>query len=47
MWMRAIKAASASTANRIRVLPSSLTSGNYKATKNSVLGEQAEDHQSR
>jgi hypothetical protein len=31
MWIRAITAASASSANRTRVLPSSLTPGTYKA----------------
>jgi DNA-binding PadR family transcriptional regulator len=36
MWIRAITAASASSANRTRVLPSSLTTGTYKTSKDPI-----------
>jgi hypothetical protein len=36
MWMLAITPAPASSANRIRVLPSSLTPATYKAGKDSI-----------
>jgi ABC-type uncharacterized transport system permease subunit len=36
MWMDAIAVASASSANRIRVVPSSLTLATYKAGKDSI-----------
>jgi hypothetical protein len=36
MWIRAITAASASSANRIRIVPSSFTPETYKAGKDSI-----------
>jgi DNA-binding PadR family transcriptional regulator len=36
MWIRAIAAASASAANRTRVLPSALTTGTYKTSRDPI-----------
>ena len=36
MWIRAITAASASSARRTRVLPSSLTTGTYKTSRDLI-----------